>query len=106
MTESEGIKKAFVRLRKYNWLVLNFNNKKANNPGIRAHTDWLIGKEKNHLIYVEVKIGKDELSKEQKDFIKMIAWFMGLPNSRIRVYIVKTAKEAEQLSDNILQGKL
>ena len=105
MTESEGIKKAFIGLRKFGFTVFNFNNHKANNAGTKGHPDWVIIT-KRYVVYVEVKIGKDQLSEVQTKVVNQLAKLMGMPSSRIYVEIIKTAKEAENLSDRVLSNEL
>lgn len=105
MSESEKIKKAFVKLRDFGCIVMNFNNKKSNNPGITGHLDWEIYSKKN-VIHVESKIDKDKLRPKQAEVIKRLAHLMGLPGSRVYVCSIKTGKEAENLADRILKGEL
>jgi len=105
-TTSKRISEAFTRLRKYSCWVGNFNNKRANNPGLKDHPDWLIIKPYYAIIWVETKIGRDTFSEGQEKLMKMLCWFMGMPKSRVYYYVVTTAEEAEKLSDRILVNKL
>ena len=104
-TESEKIKKALTKLRDFGHIVMNFNNRIYNNPGIRGHLDWEIYSKRN-AVYIESKIGRDTPSDEQKKVMKRLAYLMGLPNSRIYVTSIKTGKEAEIIADRILKGEL
>ena len=106
MTESKAIKDSFVRLRKFGHIVFNFNSSRANNPGIKGFPDWLIITKKYNLVFIEVKIGDDKLRKEQSVIVDKLANIMGIPNSRIDVFICKDKKMADNISDQILKGEL
>lgn len=106
MSESEQIKQAFTRLRDFGFIVFNFNSHKANNKGLAGHPDWLFITPKLQLVYVEVKIGSDKLSSEQQRIINRLAQIMGLPYSRVYVFVCKTGAYARKLSDDMLANNL
>lgn len=106
MTESQGIKKELVRLRGFDFLVFNFNSNRANSAGITGLPDWLIIKPKKYIVWVETKIGNDKLSEIQTKVINTLSHFAGLPNSPVHVRIIKTAKDAEKLQEQLLTNKL
>ena len=106
MTESKAIKDSFVRLRKFGHIVFNFNSSRANNPGIKGFPDWLIITRNYNLVFIEVKIGKDKLKIEQEVVIRKLANMMGIPGSRVNVFICKDKKMADNISDQILKGEL
>lgn len=106
MRESEGIKKHLVNLRKFNNIVFNFNSNRANNSGLTGFPDWLIITPKLGLVFIEVKIGADKLSEVQQKIINRLASIMGLPNSRVNVFVIKTSDEAEHIAERILKGNL
>lgn len=106
MRESEKIKKHLVNLRKFNNIVFNFNSHKANNSGLTGFPDWLIITPKLSLVFIEVKIGSDKLSEVQQKIINRLASIMGLPNSRVSVFVIKTGDEAEHISERILKNSL
>ena len=106
MSESKDIKKQFVRLRDWGCIVFNYNSNKPNNAGIKGHPDWLILTSKMSLVFIEVKIGKDKVSEDQHKVINRLASIMGLPNSKVYIFIVHNVKEAEILSDRIQKREL
>ena len=64
-SEKSEISKEFARLREYGYLVFNFNQKTRFGIGLTGFCDYVIigfGR----IIFIEVKIGKDRLSKEQE----------------------------------------
>lgn len=106
MTESQKIKAEFVRLRKFNCIVFNFNNNKYNNAGITGVPDWIILTPKLNIVFTEVKIGGDTLKPEQIITGKRLSAIMGIPNSRVYYYLCRDSATAKKISDEILTGKL
>jgi hypothetical protein len=105
-TESQLIKEEFVRLRKFNSIVFNFNSNKYNNAGLTGFPDWVILTPKLNIVFIEIKIGKDSLREEQKTVLKRLSSMMGLPHSRIYYFLCRGSKEAKQIGENVLTGKL
>ena len=106
MTESQEIKQAFIRLRKFDCIVFNFNSNKYNNAGLTGFVDWLILTPKLNVVFIEVKIGKDSLKIEQQAVLKRISSIMGLPSSRVLYFLCRDAQEAKQISDKILTREI
>lgn len=65
MTSKSDITKAFNTLRKYGYLVKNFNHNKAMPKGSAGFPDMCIAGH-GYLIFCEVKIGKDKFSPDQE----------------------------------------
>ena len=105
-TESQLIKDEFVRLRKFNSIVFNYNSNRANNAGLTGHPDWMILTPKLNVVFIEVKIGKDSLRDEQKAVLNRLSSVMGLPASRVHYFLCKTHQESKLISDGILNGKM
>lgn len=106
MTESQKIKAEFVRLRSYGGIVFNYNSNRANNPGLKAHPDWLILTPKLNIVFVEVKLGKDSLSTDQLRVARRLSSVMALPQSRVHYFLCRDSSVAKQISDQILRGEL
>ena len=106
MTESQQIKEAFVKLRDFGNIVFNFNSNIPNRAGIKGHPDWEILTKKLNVVFVETKIGRDTIKPDQKPVLERLSSIMGMPNSRVYYYIVKTSKDAENIQKDILNGKL
>lgn len=64
-SEKSQISAEFARLREYGYLVFNFNQKSRFGSGLVGFCDHLIigfGR----IVFIEVKIGKDRISKQQE----------------------------------------
>lgn len=106
MTTSQKIKAEFIKLRKFNSIVFNFNSNKPNNAGLTGFVDWLILTPKLSLVFCEVKIGHDKLKPEQEAVLNRLSSIMGLPHSRVHYFLVRDEKQAKLISDKILAREI
>jgi len=67
MTTKKEISECFANLRKFGYMVMNFNSRQKLPAGIKGFTDFMIVG-KGHIFFIEVKIGKDTFSSEQLEF--------------------------------------
>ena len=100
-TKSE-ISKVFSELRKFGFLVFNFNSdKKFNRGAMRGFVDHLIiGK--NCVWFLEVKIGKDILSPEQIDLLTQLK-ILEDRTDVVKWYLVPGVEVARQIKEYILE---
>jgi len=104
MTNKSVISKELSRLRKFGFLVYNFNFRKSLPGGIKFFVDHLIISKK-YLIFVEVKIGKDTLSVEQKNLALIIST-LSCSNKSVHYLVIRNIKECMRFIELILGGKL
>jgi hypothetical protein len=90
-----AISQELSRLRNFGFKVYNFNSKKSISPGIKNFCDYLIISE-SHLIFVEVKIGKDVLNDEQKKLRSLIC-FLSQHNKSIYYFLLTNLEEQNQI---------
>ena len=99
-TTKAGISKVFSELRKYGFLVYNFNQKNRFGRGLVGFVDHLIiGK--NRIWFIEVKIGKDMLSREQIDLLTRLK-AIGKKFPMVEWSIVTHVEFARKLQEQIL----
>ena len=100
-TKSE-ISKIFAELRKFGFLVFNFNSDKKFNRGrMVGFVDYfIIGK--NKIYFVEVKIGADDLSYEQEKFKEMLLVLEHNTNDQVSYFNVSNLGEAIELKVHII----
>ena len=99
-TTKAEISKIFAELRKYNFLVYNFNQKNRFGRGLVGFVDHLIiGK--NRIWFIEVKIGKDMLSREQIDLLTRLK-AIGKKFPMVEWSIVTHVEFARKLQEQIL----
>lgn len=99
MTTKAEISKVFAELRKYGYLVFNFNQKNRFGKGLVGFVDHLvIGKW--GMFFVEVKIGKDTVKPEQEKLGEMIS---RMGNRYIHYEIIHTTEEAVKLRQSIIE---
>jgi len=108
MTESQQIKDAFVKLRDFGHIVFNFNSNIPNRAGIKGHPDWEILTKKLNVVFVEVKIKEtgDTLKPDQEALLNRLCSIMGIQGSRVHYFLVRDAKQAQNIQKDILNGKL
>jgi len=100
-TTKAEISKVFAELRKWGFLVFNFNQKNRFGRGLVGFVDHLvIGR--NRIWFIEVKIGKDKFSKEQEDLKDRISEIEGWTNGRIDYRIVFDLQTAKSIQEIIL----
>lgn len=97
VTKSD-ISKSLKDLRKYGFLVFTFNAWRGSHSGNKGFPDHVILKG-SRMYFLEVKIGKDKLSKEQKEFWKGI---IGLHNPNV-FYQIVTENNYQEIIKIILQ---
>lgn len=99
-TTKAEISKIFAELRKYGFLVYNFNQKTKFGRGLVGFVDHLIiGK--NCIWFIEVKIGKDTLTPLQIDLLTRLK-IIERKTQVIHWYLI-TEETAIELRDKILE---
>ena len=108
MTENQQIKEAFVKLRDFGNIVFNFNSNKPNNRGIAGFVDWVIVTKKLNVVFIEVKIKEtgDTLKPDQEALLNRLCSITGIQGSRVHYFLVRDAKQAQNIQKDILNGKL
>lgn len=99
-----AISQELSHLRNFGFKVYNFNNKKSISPGIKNFCDYLIISE-SHLIFVEVKIGKDVLNDEQKKLQSLIC-YLSRNNKSIYYFLLTNLEETKNFCDLLLSNNL
>ena len=102
-TKSE-ISKEFARLRNFGFSVFNFNFKRALPKGLRYFVDHIIIS-KRYLIFIEVKIGKDTLDKEQRKLGEILSHLSTMCKP-LHYLVITNLKESVSCVDMILEKKL
>lgn len=101
-TTKAEISKVFSELRKFGFLVFNFNSDKKFNRGrMVGFVDYvIIGK--NKIYFVEVKIGADKLNPDQEKFKEMLLVLEHNTNDQISYFNVRNLVEATELKVHII----
>ena len=93
-TTKAEISKVFSELRKYGFLVYNFNQKNRFGRGLVGFVDHLIiGK--NGIYFIEVKIGKDTLRENQQQIYDMVNDLGRKTNWVVNSFIIASPNEIE-----------
>jgi len=101
------ISQIFAALRERNYTVYTFNSNRPLPASAKGFPDHMImHKKKALIIFIEVKIGADKMSQEQKDFELCASHVAALCKRQVYYCVVKTVAEAEKLRCRILEGKL
>ena len=99
-----AISKELSRLRNFGFKVYNFNSKKSISPGIKNFCDYLIISE-SHLIFLEIKIGKDSLNDEQKKLQSLIC-YLSQKNKGVFYFLITNIEETKNFCDLLLSNQL
>lgn len=91
------------QLRKFNFKVYNFNYKKALPEGIKHFVDHVLISD-NYIIFAEVKIGKDKLSKAQANLQTVLLHHSHFNPSVFHI-LIQNITEAKQLVDLLITNK-
>lgn len=97
-SEKSLISAEFARLREYGYLVFNFNQKTRFGPGMVGFCDHLIigfGR----IVFIEVKIGKDQLSKEQEQLKDELV------KAQAEYNLVTCLYDAQNISDWLISSR-
>lgn len=89
--------KAFNELRKFGYDVKNFNSNLKMKTGIKGFVDHLITGH-GHLVFVEVKIGKDTMKPEQLFFAERIKSAVD-KNSTVKYWQISNMSECMGIVD-------
>ena len=103
-TAKSKISKEFARLRKFGFFVFNFNFRSALPEGLKSFVDLIIVSKK-YLIFIEVKVGEDKFSKEQKELMKVLS-HLSTGNKAVHYLIINNIKDCMVYIEHILGGKL
>ena len=103
MTKNE-IAKEFLRLKKFGFKVKSFGDNRSLRRGQTGFVDSVIFNKK-FLIFIEIKIGKDTFSDEQKQTAEYISSIAAI-NKTVHYFNVVDLKGSKLLVDRILTGDL
>lgn len=100
----KNISEQFGLLRKFNYSIWNGNTPGTKYKQEKGLVDHIIINNV-YLIYVEVKIGKDDLTDQQR-MLKSQLQFLATYNKSIFYFEIKTFEEAKDLVTKIIEHKL
>ena len=103
-SKKSDISNEFAKLRNFGYTVLSFGSHKALSRHIKGFVDLVIFNSKQ-LIFIEVKVGHDELSEVQKEIMTKLS-SVATYNKTVHYRLITTLAEAKKLVENILSGKL
>jgi len=92
------------RLKNFGFEVKTMNSHKSMPPGMKGFPDHVIAGHKS-IVFVEVKIGEDVVSPEQKKFMGILS-NVSVFNKHMNVKFIRTLEEAKRLVDHLLAGTL
>lgn len=102
-TTKKDFNKVFNELRKWGYTVLNFSDKRALRRGMKDWVDYVIFG-RGMLVFVELKIGEDKVSKGQAETAIKLAMVTSL-NKTVFYNQVKELKDAKNIVDYLLMVK-
>lgn len=106
LTTKAEISKVFAELRKYGFLVFNFNQKNRFGRGLVGFVDHLIVGTQA-VYFIEVKIGKDTIKKDQQELYDMIDDLGRRSKWTVQPFIITSPNEIEiarNIRDRILSN--